>query len=78
MAIVEAGFVSLNVSAEFERVDISDDPAALRHRFSNDSSPNDPLDLEVQHTFQRKDDDAAQSEAGSTATPKESRTNQNA
>jgi len=78
VASVAAGLVSRNISVDFERVDTSDDLAALRHRLSNNSSTTDPLDLEVQRIFQRKDDNTAQSEAGTAATPNVPTTNHNA
>ena len=78
MASVAAGLVSRNISVDFERVDTSDDLAALRHRLSNNSSTTDPLDLEVQRIFQRKDDSTEQSEAGTAATPNVLTTNHNA
>jgi len=73
-----AGLDSRNISVDFESVDISDDLAAERYRLSNDSSPIHPLVLEVPRIFQRKDVDAAQSEGGTAATPKEPTTNHNA
>jgi len=58
----------------------SNDIAALRHWFGKDSDPKetDPLELDVQHIFHRKDDDEAQFEAETFTTPKEPTTNQKA
>jgi len=84
--------VSRNINIEFERE--SENPrwhdshhntartegglAALPHWLSKDSPPADPLDLEVQHSFQRKDDDTAEFETGPPTTHNGPITNENA
>jgi len=54
----------------------NNDITALRHWFGNDSPESDPLDLEVQHIFHRKDDDKAQFKTETSTTPNEPTNNQ--
>jgi len=48
----------------------SNEIPALRRWSGNDSPETDPLELEVQHIFHRKDCDKVQAEAETSATPK--------